>query len=348
MQPRFYRPQLDVVRFCAFFAVFNHHVLPRTGNSPVWNCVANACGFGLSLFFVLSAYLISLVLLQEREQTGRVRLRDFYVRRALRIWPLYLVGLAIGVLRALSHGVLDDQKMWFLAALFLAGNLLPANGILMSHLWSISVEEQFYLLFPSPGSFGRKGMLTCALLLLVAANVSLWHFARLHAALDTTVWFSSFVQFQMFASGILLALLDEKIPRRRPYLAGLCLLVSGLMAFAAQWSFHLKSQGEFATSASALCAGYGLVALACCLFLVGVQQLPTWSPFVYLGKISFGLYVFHIPVMALLGERLHTVSLNIVSVFAGTVLLASASYHFLEKPFLQLKRRFEIVATRPA
>ncbi len=348
VRTNFYRPQLDVVRFCAFFAVFNHHVLPRTGVSPLLATFANACGFGLSLFFVLSAYLIALILLREQEHTGEVHLRDFYVRRILRIWPLYLLGLAIGVLRAYSHGVLDQQKAWFIAALLLAGNLVPSGGLLMSHLWSISVEEQFYLLLPSPANLGRKGLLAVAVLLIVAANVTLCHFALIHAELDSTIWFSSLVQFQMFAFGVLLALVDRYVQNLRFAHALAAVGLSVAMAYFVEHQFHLKTQGASATSVPSLFSGYALLGLACCLFIIGMQHLPAWSPFTYLGKISYGLYVFHIPAIVLIGDHLKYAGLNVLGSLLLTVLLASTSYHVLERPFLQLKRRFEIIPTRTA
>ncbi len=196
-------------------AVFGHHVLPRTGaHNVLLKTAADSMGFGLCLFFVLSAYLITLLLVRERERTGSIHLVPFYKRRILRIWPLYLLGISIGVARALIHGVFMEQKTWFIAALLLSGNLIYPGAILMSHLWSISIEEQFYLFFPSAcRNFGRRGMVLFAILLIVLANGSLIHFGHVHADLDVRVWFSSFVQFEMFAAGILLALVDEHLPR---------------------------------------------------------------------------------------------------------------------------------------
>ena len=347
MRKRFYRPQLDVVRFFAFLAVFGHHVLPRSGVPALTSAAVNGMGFGLSLFFVLSAYLITLVLLREVETTGRIHLAPFYKRRMLRIWPLYLLGLGIGVFRAYSHGVLAQQKTWFLAALLLSGNLVDSGGILMSHLWSISVEEQFYLLFPSAGTrFGRRGMLAFALLLIVTANAALTHFAHAHAPLDTTVWFNSLVEFEMFAAGILLALADHRLPHWSVPISLAAVAVSlGLWLFTAH-VFHLKTMGAAAQSAPALCLGYALVAVACCLFVAALQGLPAWQPFIYSGKISYGLYVFHLPVIALIGTRFSSSIVDIGLSLGLTYAIAALSYRFFETPFLQIKRSFELVPTR--
>jgi peptidoglycan/LPS O-acetylase OafA/YrhL len=111
---RFYRPELDVVRFLAFFFVFLHHALPD-GHDPrvamlsggilrILDATANACGFGMSLFFTLSAFLICELLLRERQAIDTVEVKQFYIRRILRIWPLYYLALALGAVVALLPG----------------------------------------------------------------------------------------------------------------------------------------------------------------------------------------------------------------------------------------------------
>ena len=347
---RFYRPQLDVVRFCAFLAVFGHHTLPRSGPYPkILTVSVDALGFGLSLFFVLSAYLITLLLVREREATGSIHLAAFYKRRVLRIWPLYLLGILIGVFRAYNHGVLDQQKTWFIAALLLSGNLVYPGTILMSHLWSISIEEQFYLFFPSAcRSFGRRGMFLFALLLIAVANITLVHFAHGRANLDVQVWFSSFVQFEMFAAGILLALADDLLPRWNTLFSALAIVGSVSLWILAAGFFHLKTMDATAKSAGGLCLGYVVVAMACCLFLVAAQGLPSPKPLVYSGRISYGLYVFHIPAIALISARVSSYTAGVFLSLIATYGLAAASYHYYEMPFLQWKRRFELIPTRTA
>lgn len=341
----FYRPQLDVVRFFAFLAVFIHHAIPRTGSGSASEIFADSMGFGLCLFFVLSAYLITLLLAREHVATGSINMGAFYIRRILRIWPLYLLGLSIGIARAFHHGVLHDQKAWFIAALLFAGNLVFPGNILMSHLWSISIEEQFYLFFPtSCRFFGRRGMLVIACVLILLANLTLIHMAQVHADPDVTIWFNSFVQFEMFATGILLALADRLLPRWSIPVSLLVVAacIGGWLLAAGH--FHLKTMGSKAHSAASLCAGYALVAVACGLLIVAFQQLPAPRPFIYSGRISYGLYVFHLPVLAAVTSHVHGL-VGIGLTLLLTYVVAAISYRYFETPFLRLKRRFERIKT---
>src|SRR5579859_7487512 len=121
---RFYRPELDTLRFFAFLGVFIFHAAPRTmgfynaAGYPHWLSsllisIFGAGAYGVDLFFALSAYLITSLLLRERANTGRVDVRGFYLRRILRIWPLYLSFVAFAAV----------------AARFLPGQNLPAQYI---------------------------------------------------------------------------------------------------------------------------------------------------------------------------------------------------------------------------
>ena len=117
---RFYQPELDGLRFYAFAGVFVCHTLPvgdlfyRRLRLPIpwlWAAVVRSGGEGVDLFFALSAFLITSLLLSEREQTGGISLRRFYIRRALRIWPLYFLVVALGVVFA--HTGPDRGFHWF-------------------------------------------------------------------------------------------------------------------------------------------------------------------------------------------------------------------------------------------
>ena len=96
---RFYRPGLDALRFFAFLVVFIHHT-PSLNRNAVWHVAKEPFAFGMQMFFLLSAYLITELLLREKENTGVVHFKAFYIRRILRIWPLYFLGVIVAVVVA--------------------------------------------------------------------------------------------------------------------------------------------------------------------------------------------------------------------------------------------------------
>jgi peptidoglycan/LPS O-acetylase OafA/YrhL len=170
VRDRFYYPELDALRFSAFLLIFLRHTVPHrmgdyAGNFPVGIAevlvsATNMLGCGLPLFFFLSAFLITELLAREKLKTDTVKIRDFYVRRSLRIWPLYFLGIFIGVAVAIAakfSGTSADYGTSRMLVMYLAlsGNWYFARGATawssnpMTPLWSISVEEQFYLFWPA-------------------------------------------------------------------------------------------------------------------------------------------------------------------------------------------------------
>jgi peptidoglycan/LPS O-acetylase OafA/YrhL len=178
-QSRFYRPELDVLRFLAFTMVFIDHALPFDGmfTDGRWlGSVRYAGGFGVCLFFMLSSFLITDLLEREHEATGDIHLKAFYVRRVLRIWPLYFAFLFFDFFVQLSrhNGHFPVGKL--LAFLLIAGNWYVSRFevplTLSSPLWSISVEEQFYLVWPPYRKYvGRLGSIVFAVVTLVLSYV---------------------------------------------------------------------------------------------------------------------------------------------------------------------------------
>jgi peptidoglycan/LPS O-acetylase OafA/YrhL len=381
---RYYRPELDVVRFVAFFLVFLCHTLPSAsdprvahllrGFAPAFDALINACGFGLSLFFTLSAFLICELLLRERESAGDVGVKPFYIRRILRIWPLYYLGLFLGVIVALlpggHHG--DLPKIGYFA-IFMGAWLVTVRGLVqnpMNPLWSVSVEEQFYLFAPwAIKYFNRKVLYgLCAALILVASE-SLYYLGRVRAS-DFNVWFNSLVQFECFAAGILLCLaLRGRVPRIAVW-QRLALLACSLSCwFFVAYGFHAPFFGEGGHNPGPwpLIGGYALAALSSVLVLVaflGVNSklLPGWA--IYLGRISFGLYVFHefaiYTTNHLIIQNLSAHMNPLIKSLEGpiflldigltlglTILAAAISYRYFETPFLKMKKRHSVIESQP-
>lgn len=351
---RFYRPELDVVRFIAFVAVFLAHGLPSASTYTAAGAAVRACSLGLPLFFCLSAYLITKLLLLERDRTGTVALPKFYKRRILRIWPLYLSMLGLSAVLSVLHGTIHKTALWYVAALLMLANTVWWIRTSVVHLWSISIEEQFYLFWPATvARLPDRALVLAACALVVLANTVLLWFGLHHAEHDGRIWSNTFVQLQFFAAGILLALYHHRASHAGPPLLLRPILFAGALLFwfvSIRYLHAVGDQGESATNPVALCCGYFMAVLGCVTLMVSVQGWSRWpQPLVYLGKISYGLYVFH--AMALeLSEHFLLRYGRPASLLAGLVLttaVAAASYHFFEARFLRLKERFEVVQSRP-
>lgn len=381
---RYYRPELDVVRFLAFLLVFFHHALPSgndpriahllKGFTPALDAFTDACGFGLSLFFVLSSFLICELLLREREKSGEIDVKQFYIRRILRIWPLYFLAMALGVIFATltrSQPGGFAGLGWF--AIFMGAWYCVIHGWIsnpVDPLWSLSIEEQFYLFAPwLVRSLTRKLLYGFCAALILVANIWLYCLGKV-AVRDSSVWANSFVQFDCFAAGILLCLvLRGRLPRFPPWQRAALLAFSFACLFYTCYRLHPRFgfRGSPNPGSWHLISGYGLATCGCALILLAflgtpAKLLPGWA--IYLGRISFGLYVFHAFAIYLTEHLiLNNLSahmnpfiksheapiflLNTGLTLGLTVLMAAVSYRYFETPFLKLKKRHSVIESQP-
>lgn len=358
---KFYRPELDVLRFVAFLLVFFDH-----GSGVFHSALAakfgEAARCGLQLFFILSSYLISELLLREREKTGTIHIGSFFVRRVLRIWPLYFFFIgAVYVAGRFGHGYFPTGAL--LAFVALAGNwYVYAYGFLafaVGILWSISVEEQFYLLWPFLVRFGGERALRAVIPVVCAVSaLAIWYAG--HHALDMNkYWTNSLIEFVYFAVGALLAVM---LHRREfcPSRTSRVLFFGGFVTAFLLLVFRFPvAAPDRIIQTPGLFAAFSLLGVAgVCLFLsfYGLRLSPASAGLVYLGRISYGLYVFHLfalqAVEAML-RRSHLAGtskalVHLACALLLTVGLAALSYQFLETPFLRLKSRFTFVHSRDA
>lgn len=353
-----YRPELDWLRFFAFLAVFLHHALPQdaeawaalVGSRALGEWAAGAVrsgAFGVDLFLSLSAYLITDLMLREREATGGVHIARFYARRALRIWPLYYVFLFLAVVpvRYLlpGHELEHDRLLPFL--LFF-GNwdvaLRGYPGSVADPLWSISIEEQFYLAWPLVVVFaGHRLRSVCALLLIVGSVSRL--LLILDGASHPGIWCNSFARVDPIALGALLATSRLEIQwtwtqRIASGVTGGTLLITA--GYLDGWDGPLAM------------VTYPIVAIASALLLVAFHGVPASASSIaralaYLGRISYGLYVFHLLAIVLVRNLELAASARVLLSLACTIGLATLSYQFLERPFLRLKERYSVIHSRP-
>ena len=366
---RFYRPELDALRFFAFLGVFVFHAAPRTigfydtAQYPHWlsNFLISMFGagaYGVDLFFALSAYLITSLVLRERAATGNMDLRSFYVRRILRIWPLYLSFVAFAALAPLWTPAQKLPLHYVAGFSLLAGNWMYVfYGLPNSFaipLWSVSIEEQFYLTWPLAfRKLSARGMAVIAVGLLITANVLRIILAASGAA-PQAMEYNTFTRLDPIALGILIALAGNKLPQLTRWQRG-ALLSVGLASWVAVYGFSVLYHPDPVNQWRSV-LGHPVTALASAAILLSVigsqHSLLKNKQLLYLGKISYGLYVIHEFAHFCAIRLVHASTPLMVLVQSGvgltlTILVAAASYRWLESPFLKLKKRFSHVQSRP-
>ena len=337
-------PQIDGLRAVAISMVLVHHLLPV----PAW---LPPMGFvGVSLFFTVSGFLITRILLDCR---GRVaagtatiggQLRAFYARRALRLFPAYYGLLA--VLWIIDFRLIRDRIGWH--GFYLSNWILPdpqvfGQGGYDKHLWSLAVEEQFYLVWPFLILLlPRRGVAVVLALGIVGAIAwRAWFWLRGWPALWSA--FPTPANADLLAAGGVVAWLWEH--PRRPTLALVAALVGGVASTFLLTLYREPWLVDYAAiltpTAMSLCFA-GLVALA------ADGRLPrplAWRPVAYVGTISYGLYLVHpfcTPAAELILGRLDRGGPGVGPLaITLSLALAAASWHLYERPILSLKRRVE-------
>lgn len=353
-----------MLRFGAFLCVFAHHSpwpslaeytkkgLP-IGVGRWVTTLPHAGAFGVDLFFTLSAFLITALLLREYDSRGRLDVAAFYIRRALRIWPLYFVFLGLTVLavpRILPFEHLGARGV--LPYLFFVGNWpCVFNGFPESvarSLWSVSIEEQFYLLWPPVLVLLGVRRIGAVAIVMIVVSVCTRAVLSLHHVEYAGVWCNTLARLDPFACGALLAVaLHSAGPPRLSSHSRIGSFLCGVSLWVLVSRF-LAMNGALSNAAYPLVAIGSLLILVACLYPSDAQ--PRWAhcrQLIFLGRISYGLYVFHDLSNFLSAKLPLGFAPNMILSLLFTMGIASLSYYCLEAPFLRLKERFTHIASRP-
>ncbi|MGC2282700.1 MAG: acyltransferase [Candidatus Acidiferrales bacterium] len=336
-------PQLDAVRGVAILVVMMHNISFKYSVFHSQQLFRNGW-MGVDLFFVLSGLLITGILLDTKQSQGYFK--NFYVRRCLRIWPLYysLIFFMFVVVRFLNRSefpnVLRTSSPWWAFPLFLQNFLLPVSTDAAGPLgvtWSLAIEEQFYLIWPLIVQFSSRNQLRRICIAVMCVSPVLRYYLSLR---HVNLYVNVFCRLDGLMAGALIALLvrsDNFDPSKLLKRAWVLLVIAAPLAFVTEAFDARWIVFSFTALASA-----SFVYVSWFSEQKWLHAVMTNRVLIYTGTISYGLYLLHkIPfgmVQAAHLDRRPYLPLPIILV--ASFALAALSWNLLEKPFLDLKRYF--------
>lgn len=354
LDPRLRRSDaLDGLRTIAVaFVVLYHFHVPGFGGGFI----------GVNVFFALSGYLITSILLREHRATGRIRLGSFWLRRILRLYPallaMVLVGVTLWTLLGNDGGANVEPQSAALLALSYTGNLARSLGHLSQGVfaptWSLATEEQFYLVWPPIlllllARRARPGVMIAALgALVIASSAAGWLLYDDRGGSATPdVYFNPVFNVAPLLMGCILALAlsGERMRRALAGRIGSVLALVGLGGIIAI-QFMITADWKQVPAMFGLVLPAVGVASAC--FIAGtasrrslVSRVVSWRPLAWFGRnMSYSLYLWHVVVLDLVLMAFSGPVARVIAI-AGALLAAGLSHFFIERPFGRLKERWE-------
>jgi peptidoglycan/LPS O-acetylase OafA/YrhL len=371
MKGNLYFPALDGLRFLAFLLVLFHHVsfyLGDTSSSIFWTFLSKNGWVGVDIFFVLTGFLITILFLTERKNQSKFAFKDFFIRRSLRILPLYFLAFvaAFFLLPTLFLLIFDKYNLnpgtveymkgslpWYL---MLAGNwYVVLNGFgdsrLISILWAVCTDIQFYLVWPFILFFVRnfKTGILISLIIIACSMLYRWYlvnsgvpypaiYVNTLARLDTFM-FGAIIGFLIFYKDNLMGKIKLFYSWPLPILVVILLIV--YMYFATLVDRQAIRHSVLGYTITGILSAF--IILFCIKSKSFLVSFLNDRIIAFLGRISYGLYIWHILAILLLYYSLpnHLVNLWLpILALPLSVLLAFMSFRFYEKPFLNIRNKF--------
>nr|WP_319397843.1 acyltransferase [uncultured Carboxylicivirga sp.] len=347
-----YIPQLDGIRAIAALLVMHFHFFQayQIYGNTILNLIQKTSVFGqtgVSLFFVLSGFLITRILVAAKEEAHYFR--NFYAKRVLRIFPLYYVFLLLFYFIIIPYFEnrqvsFKDMLVYFtyLQNIFLTFSNTPITG--PGHFWSLAVEEHFYLFWPLLVYLVNSKKVYIWLIGLICLSL-LTRIIMVQAGYE--VFYFTLTRLDDISLGALLAIIYLQFPHLLNFLKGkkfVVLIGIYFLLCSVLWYF---TSGEGNPTMQVL--KFLLIGLFYTLILGYIiinksifTKILATKPLIYLGKISYGLYVYH-PVCYLVISHYfpsQNILINLFTHISSSILLSALSYEIFEKRFLKLKRYF--------
>ncbi len=369
MKKEFFFHNLDLLRFIAFLMVFVSH-LPFKLNADFLKFVKfNLGNLGVEMFFTLSGFLIMSILLKEKELTNTISLSKFWLRRIFRIFPLYFgtLCLILFISTFLRDAPVSSNDFFTYYFTFtgnfdrvINGDLTIANYIGSGVLWSISIEEQFYLLFPFIMWLlrGSKRLLGAVLVFIyVLTIVSKLFIISTYSDFSLayrTLSFHPISAFDSITFGCLMAYFSVyytstfvKLVNMMNHFTIVIFTILFILLLGLDFRFGNVYFTEILAKQIYVIYFASIVAFTCFHDIASAKsQNKIIHTLNYLGKISFGLYLFHDIIITLLNDIIENQFLLFNLAMICTVAISWLSYNYFEYPLLKFKDRFSIVKTR--
>lgn len=314
---------------------------------------------GINLFFVLSGFLITFLLLWEQKQNGKINLVNYLMRRTLRVWPLYFLVIVFGffVFPKLPYGVETVHELWRYS-LFLANFdelLVGLNDSInfLTAIWTVAVEEQFYIvwgLLIGLFTFKKKSMYVIFFLLIILVSVG---FRVMNYDQPRVLYFHTFSVMSDLGIGGLIGLIafQNRVQSFFEQLSKFTIISIYLIGLGLILFENLIFQGALVSIARLIPGIFFAFVILEQVYsknsFLKIDRIPLMK---YSGEISYGFYMFHciaIYYWAMffrdhqLTDHLYQFIIYLVVVFGTTYLAAMLSYKYFEQPFLKLKKKFK-------
>ncbi len=376
-QQKIFFPNLDAFRFISFLLVFWFHVnkvvFVNLKDQPIYSFLDRVFGngeLGVNFFFVLSGFLITYLLLQEKKINGRIHILNFYARRILRIWPLFYLSVFIGfiVFPLIKNfaGLVPSENANPIYYLFFLNNFdyinnwpLFPDALSLIVLWSVAVEEQFYLVWPIALAFLKQRLYPVLFFAVIAGSLIFRSFYISESSHNNAVlYFHTFSVIGDLAVGALIAYYSFSEGRFYKWIRQLgrgsiilLYLIAIIIILFKNEIFH--NQYLLLLERLIIATVFGLLILEQNYSKNSFFKLGKWKTVSQLGKYTYGLYCYHFMVISISANVVLKFGTGKDSLFSSilaalislivTVIISYFSFKYFERPFLKLKNRFSFI-----